>query len=350
MKSWRNTFTLVVLLLGFISNSNGQTPKYKLNNLRPLTAEGTYFGDFYWSPDSKTIAMLGGKPRGLYVVKADSPQSLRRVADKIRGSCLAWSPDGKEVAFMQYVGDTVITGKKAVSEKVKSISPYMPDSQPVAWKVKSEAIKVVNVETGNMREITRGAQKFGSFEWTNDGILRLGEAGLETRTQYYDKNGKKITAKTTPKVRLRKDSHLNLYFINDDGTNRRQITTDGGYAFAGLSPDGKKILVHGECFMVIDVETNKIEKLGVSGDGGWWSPDEKSIVFEGTKYGGHDGGALVSSDIYIMDSNGDNLTRLTFAPEKIYLEPTFSPDGRKILLTATKEKRVYIAELGVNEK
>lgn len=60
-----------------------------------------------------------------------------------------------------------------------------------------------------------------------------------------------------------------------------------------------------------------------------WSPDGTKIAFHSNRHGG-------STDIYIMDSNGENIRRLT--QQKYTAEvPIFSPDGQQILFAGYQD-------------
>ncbi|MHB1462879.1 MAG: hypothetical protein ACYC1M_16435 [Armatimonadota bacterium] len=135
-----------------------------------------------------------------------------------------------------------------------------------------------------------------------------------------------------------------IWIMNADGTNRKQLTYTGGITSA-FSPDGKSIVYSGMvtghpeiCTMNADGTNQKqltvTTKASVTRSRGgilWsihasYSPDGKRIVYASTQSG--------RSQIWVMDADGTNQTQLTFptidtAPDAN--APAWSPDGKKIV-------------------
>src|SRR5215813_4218279 len=86
--------------------------------------------------------------------------------------------------------------------------------------------------------------------------------------------------------------HSNVYTINPDGTGRRQLTHVGAAQAAG-APD--------------------------------WSPGGDKIVYESNQTGDY--------RIWVMNADGSGQTRLADDPGFADLEPTWSPDGTRILFS-----------------
>jgi Tol biopolymer transport system component len=125
-----------------------------------------------------------------------------------------------------------------------------------------------------------------------------------------------------------------LFVINIDGTNLRQLTNDQGSLLPRWSPDGKKIIFTSTSKLGSAVITT----IAADGSGHrrvlttdlWdsfeaiYTPDGKHIVFASQM------GGLISA-VWIMDADGSHQRRLTGAA-LIGFPWSVSPDGKHILL------------------
>ena len=129
------------------------------------------------------------------------------------------------------------------------------------------------------------------------------------------------------------------------GRNIDYLKADG-HAIS-FSPDGKKIAFvakknEKDYIFLLDIKRNKIKKLKIKNfdsiSSPCFSPDGKKIVFTGIKKG--------IRDLYLVDSNGENLIQLN-SDVGCDDYPVFSPDGKRILYVSEKErnKDLYLLEL-----
>lgn len=131
-----------------------------------------------------------------------------------------------------------------------------------------------------------------------------------------------------------------IWVMDADGGNQKQLTT-GSHHCPVWSPDGKWIAFHeydpsvqiGTGIYVIDADGSNMKQLTNGPDDyhPTWSPDGKQIAFSREIWEQKDGDwSLESGGIYIVDSDGANLRRLT---ESLDRAPDWSPDGKRIAFT-----------------
>jgi Tol biopolymer transport system component len=171
-----------------------------------------------------------------------------------------------------------------------------------------------------------------------------------------------------------KDGDLEIYTMNSDGTNVKRLTFTPGYdGGAWWSPDGKQIVYRSnhptdsaelrnyrdllaqglvrpskvELFLMNADGSNQrqITHLGGANFGPSWTPDGKHIVFSSNYKNPRSG----NFDLYLVDPDGSNLEQLTF-DESFDGFPMFSPDGKKIVWASNRhdeksgETNLFIAD------
>jgi TolB protein len=115
---------------------------------------------------------------------------------------------------------------------------------------------------------------------------------------------------------------LQVFTINADGTNRKQLTFDGESGRPDWSPDGKKIICmsirNGAGIWIMNADGTNQQFLaeGVAPD---WSPDGKKIAFTGG-----------NNQIWIMNADGSNKQQITFS-STTKIAPSWSPDGMQMV-------------------
>jgi len=146
------------------------------------------------------------------------------------------------------------------------------------------------------------------------------------------------------------DQHA-IYVINSDGSGlQRLIVGDPSREFAvqhpAWSPDGSKIAFdawrdNNWDIYVMNADGSNVTRLtaepavDVSAD---WSPDGKQIVFTSNRGEGW-------QNLYVMDIDGTNVKRLTNGPANDD-NPVWSPDGRRIAFSSDRvgggDREIYV--------
>jgi Tol biopolymer transport system component len=117
-----------------------------------------------------------------------------------------------------------------------------------------------------------------------------------------------------------------IWVKNLDTGELTQITTDGGYSFPSISPDGKKIawIRIDEGLYVYDRGTGIVNLADAPKQVNFapaWSTDGRFIAVTGKDWG--------YADVYLLTADGQNAALLT-KTVRGEGEPAWSPDGRAI--------------------
>jgi TolB protein len=197
-----------------------------------------------------------------------------------------------------------------------------------------------------------------------------------TTTKGYDAeatvspDGKKIIFTST------RDGDLDLYSMDSGGKNVKRLTTELGYdGGAFFSPDGKQIVYRSyhpkteaeiarykqrlaqdliepnnfEVWIMNADGTNKrqITKLGAASFAPFFTPDGKRIIFC-TNYFATDARKR-NFDLALINTDGSGLERVTYS-EVFDGFPMFSPDGKKLVFASNRnaakqgDTNVFIAD------
>ena len=250
-------------------------------------------------------------PFEIYVMDPDGG-NLRRLTDNGRNnSGPSWSPDGKRIAFSSrqalpvrhnpffenhhgvaphdiYVMDADGENRKRLTDHPRyDISPsWSPDGRRIAFASERGGpmgIHVMDTDGGNPQRLTHNPFDEREPSWSAD--------------------GKRIVFSARRKEHFRGHFGLTyeIYVMDADGGNEQRLTE------------------------------NRVEDKHPS-----WSPDGKRIVFSRSGEQQLHPGALVTSEIYVMDADGGNEQRLT---ENRFddIQPSWSPDGQRIVFASNRD-------------
>jgi TolB protein len=125
-----------------------------------------------------------------------------------------------------------------------------------------------------------------------------------------------------------------LTVVVHGGSGTPEPFTPAGDWYPAWSPNGAKVAMSNAA-AVVTINPNNTGRttLTTSGAQPNWSPDGSRIAFTSSRDG--------NNEIYVMDANGANQTRLTFNGASDS-EPAWSPDGEKIAFTSSRDGNAEI--------
>ena len=263
----------------FASNCDGDWDIYSMDvngdNLVQLTDHPA--SDEYpaGSPDGRRIAFTSerGVTPDLYVMDSDGSNVVRLTHDNFLEGRPSWTPDGTKFAFASF------------RFHVGNVEIYLMDPDG------NDPINLTNHKWHDVRP-----------SWSSDGS-KMTFVSYRTGAAFDPRH---------------------IFVMNADGTKRRNLTSDTVLTDSWnptWSPDGRKIafnsrrhiakVTHDDIF-VITADGKELEQLTVGPGLNWspvYSPDGTKIAFASNRDG--------DFHIYLMDTNGRNVVRLTKTPPGI---------------------------------
>ncbi len=310
-----------------------------LKNLRQLTFDGEN-AEAYFSPDgSRLIFQRAEKGDGcdqIYSMKVDGSGLKRLSNGQGKTTCAYFTPDGKHIIY-----SSTFQGSPQC--------PPRPDfSRGYVWALyPTFDIYRANVDGSNIRPLTQSPRYDAEATIRADGTivftsLRNGDLDIYTM----DKNGREVRQLTHElgydggpfwsydgkqivyrayhpqteaekadylallKEDLIRPSKLEIWVMNADGSNKRQVTRNGAANFAPFFfPDGRRIIFSSNM------------------------DNPKGRNFE----------------LYAINVDGTGLERITYS-EAFDGFPMFSPDGRKLVFASNRnaakpgDTNIFIAD------
>jgi dipeptidyl aminopeptidase/acylaminoacyl peptidase len=106
-----------------------------------------------WSPAGDSLAFLSNRSGGMqiYVMPRNGGEARAVTSGAIGVTQYRWSPDGKQIAYL---------AREAGSEQ-DAAAPRVADRE-----VDLERLWLVDVASGSLRQVTRGAWRIEEFDWT----------------------------------------------------------------------------------------------------------------------------------------------------------------------------------------
>jgi len=312
----------------------------RLANVRQLTAGGEN-AEAYWSFDGTKLVYQARKPGAecdqIYLLDPHTAESHMVSTGKGRTTCSYFYPSGEQILY------------SSTHHHDASCPPNPDFSMGYVWPVyETYDVFVADVDGSNLRQLT-----------TEDGY---------DAEATFSPAGDRIVFTSV------RNGDLDLYSMNPDGSDVVQLTDRLGYdGGAFYSPDGSRIIWRAHYPEPGPEADDYVELLGqgllrpgeleiwvmnadgsdprqVTNVGGanfapYWHPDGERILFSSNH---HDPSGR-DFEIYMIGLDGEGLERITYSPDFDGF-PVFSPDGRYLVFGSnrnnmgTSDTNVFIAE------
>ncbi len=272
-------------------------------------------GRALWSPDGQSIAYgtLDERGTSLEIVRVvpaqgGEPHTIINPRPGFTVSQLAWSPDSRFVAYVDFPQSSVIDGGEVYvvwADGSRSV-PLLPGSAARAFSWSPDGTQIaVSMKNGDQFDIA---------------LLRADEASLLARLAW-------LEAPPTP----------------SDPAQVTYLPVEGNINSVAWSPDGRYILLtstqdNGQTRRLLkyDLMTNEVTQLAsVNVSTPIWSPDATHLIYQQSDPQGW-------PDLYLTDSNWIEHIRVNDVPN--VTGAVWSPDSRSIVFS-TYDGKIHIFSL-----
>ena len=245
---------------------------------RPLFSAGESGGSIQWSPNGDRIlytSSVDGKPT-LNVRFMDSGESFALAKFEKPISSPRWSPNGKQIAFTMFVPKTGASFATALTapEGAEWAAPasviddlvFRFDGQGYLKKG-SQQVFMIGAEGGSYVQLTDSGNDFGNPQWLDNSTLLVEGHDVDSpeldpieseiykinvstkeRTVLTERDGPDYSALPSPNGKLiaylgyddklKAYQQTDLYLMNADGSNVRNLTADYDKSIGGISWGG----------------------------------------------------------------------------------------------------------------
>ena len=331
------TFCLVLLVLpgNAVTEESGREDPL-LQNVRQLTFDGKRSGEGYFSADGRQMIFQSEREPNnpfyqMYILDLESGD-LNRISPGHGKTTCGWiHPSGRKALFASTQEDPKARAKQKEEIEIRASGK----KRRYAWDYdETFDIQEFDLKSGLYRNLTKTLGYDAEGAYSPDGKQIVFASNRKAYEGKLDDKEKKILAHD-------KSYFMDIYIMNADGSNVRQLTDvpgyDGGPFF---SSDGKKITwrrftkdgTRAEVYtMNVDgSDQRQLTSLGVLSWAPYFHPSGDYIVFATNLQG------FANFELYLVDAKGEKEPVRVTHTEGFDGLAAFSPDGKKISWSAKR--------------
>jgi dipeptidyl aminopeptidase/acylaminoacyl peptidase len=261
-------------------------------------------GSPLFSPDGKWLAFAGrqGENSGLFVAHADGSNvtfltSWSGTNSPLPGTGkdVAWSPDGKQLAYISATPGSAAAGANS-DPMVITRYLYKPDAGEGMTRFNDNQrlhIFTVDVATKKVQQLTKGDFDEHSIDWSPDGKEILFASNREPNQDEF--------------------FNYDVFALQVSDNSIRRLTA---------------------------TEYTEYEPL--------WSPDGKHIVYRGTRRGVTDRETTMEdTHVWVMNADGSDRREIGAVLDNRQSTPQWAPDGRAVYFTVQERGSVRLVRLPI---
>jgi Tol biopolymer transport system component len=352
---------LIFASLGFFSPVSGQAPAdggseaeaapdneaLLMSKTRQLTFEGRRAGEGYFSADGTRMVFQSERDPSnpfyqIYVTDLETGD-IERVSPGHGKTTCAWiHPSGERVLFSSTQDDPEARTKQKEEIELRESGKQ----RRYAWDYDNQyEIYAKELSDGTYRRLTNVKGYDAEASYSPDGKLI---AFASNRNAFK----RKLSDREQELFAIDPASMIDIFIMNADGSNVRQLTDvfgyDGGPFF---SPDGKRICwrrfsENGATAEVysMDIDGGDVRRLTSIGAMSWapyFHPSGDYLVFTTNKHG------FANFELYLVRADGKGEPVRVTTTDGFDGLPVFLPDGNRISWTSTrtasKQSQIFMA-------
>ena len=340
---------LSLLTLAPLASAQGDKEADFLPNTRQLTFEGKRSGEGYFSADGKKMVFQSEREAGnpfyqIYLMDLETGDQERISPGMGKTTCAWIHPDGKRVMFASTHLDAESKAKqdaeikeRATPSRVRKYSwDYDEHFDLFEYDLTKKSLKQLTHETGYDAE--------GDYSPDGKKIVFASNRAAYAR---------ELSKEEAERLKIDKQFFIDIYIMDADGTNIKQLTNvpgyDGGPFF---SADGKRICWRrfDEKGMTAEIWTmnadgsdqHQITKLGAMSWAPYFHPSGDYLIFTTNLNG------FANFELYMVDAAGKHAPVRVTQTDGFDGLPVFAPNGKKLAWTSGRgpggASQIYISD------